>query len=101
MVDAVAAISAVVLFAAVTAATRLSGVFLMSYVRITPRVEAFLKSMSISVLISIVAASAWSAGPRLWLVVGTAALVMVATRSAVGAMLAATALAALVRNVGF
>jgi uncharacterized membrane protein len=101
MVDAVAGISAVVLFAAVTMATRLGGVWVMSYVRITPRVEAFLKYMSVSVLISIVAASTWSAGPRIWLAVLTAALVMVATRSAVGAMLAATALAALARNAGF
>jgi uncharacterized membrane protein len=101
MVDAVAAISAIVLLATVTMATRVGGVWIMSYVKITPRVEAFLKHMSVSVLISIVAATTWAAGPRIWLGVGTAALVMVATRSAVGAMLAATALAALARNFGF
>jgi uncharacterized membrane protein len=52
------------------------------------------------VLISIVAATAWAAGPRIWLGVGTAAIVMVATRSAVGAMLAGTAFAALARSFG-
>ena len=33
-------------------------------------------------LVSIVATTTWAAGPRIWLAVGTAALVMVATRSA-------------------
>ncbi len=53
MVDVAAAISAVVLLALVTMATRVSGVWIMSYVTITPRVEAFLKYMSVSVLISL------------------------------------------------
>jgi uncharacterized membrane protein len=100
MVDATAAISAVVLLAVVTMATRVGGVWIMSYVAITPRIEAFLKYMSLSVLISIVVATSWTAGPRIWLGVGTAALVMVATRSAVGAMLAGTALAAFARSFG-
>lgn len=101
MVDAVAAISAVVLLALVTMATRVGGVWIMSYVRITPRVEAFLKYMSVSVLISIIAATTWAAGPPIWLAVGTAALVMIASRNAVGAMLVGTTVAALARNFGF
>ena len=67
MVDTVAATSAVVLLALVTMATRVGGVWIMSYVTITPRVEAFLKYMSVSVLISIVAATTWAAGPRIGL----------------------------------
>jgi uncharacterized membrane protein len=101
MVDAVASISAIVLLAAVTMATRVGGVWLMSYVAITPRIEAFLKYMSVSVLVAIVVTTTWSAGPRIWLAVGTAALAMAAARSAVGAMLAGTALAALARSLGF
>ena len=104
MVDAFAAFGAVTLLAVVTMATRVGGVWIMSIVAITPRVEAFLKYMSVSVLISIVAAgtwtSTWTAGPRIWLAVGTAALVMVLTRSALTAMLAGTALAALARGFG-
>ncbi|WP_068015741.1 AzlD family protein [Rhodoplanes sp. Z2-YC6860] len=104
MVDTVAAIAAVTLLAIVTMATRLGGVWIMSTVAITPRIEAFLKYMSVSVLISIVAASTWSstatAGPRIWIAVGTAALVMAFTRSALAAMLAGTAIAALVRSLG-
>ncbi len=100
MVDALAAIGAVIILSVVTMATRLSGVWIMSTVAITPRVEAFLKYMSVSVLISIVAASTWTAGPRVWLAVGTAALVMALTRSTLGAMLAGTALAAFARGLG-
>jgi uncharacterized membrane protein len=100
MVDAMAAISAVVLLAVVTMATRVGGVWIMSYVAITPRIEAFLKYMSVSVLVSIVVTTTWAAAPRIWLGVATAALVMVATRSAVGAMLAGTALAAFARSFG-
>ena len=100
MVDGMAAAGAVVLLAAVTIATRVGGVWIMSYVAITPRVEAFLKCMSISVLISIVAATAWAAEARIWLAVLTAAVVMAATRSAVGAMLAGAACAALARSFG-
>jgi branched chain amino acid efflux pump len=100
MVDAIAAISAVALLAVVTMATRVGGVWIMSYVAITPRIEAFLKYMSVSVLISIVVATTWAAGPRVWLAVAAAALVMVATRSAVGAMLTGTALAAFAKSFG-
>lgn len=104
MVDTIAAIGAVTLLAVVTMATRFGGVWIMSTVAITPRVEAFLKTMSVSVLISIVAAStwtsSWAAGPRIWLAVGTAALAMVLTRSTLTAMLAGTALAALARGFG-
>jgi uncharacterized membrane protein len=99
-VDALAEAGAVLLLAAVTAVTRVGGVWLMSYVRITPRVETFLKYMSVSVLIAIVAPAAWRAEPHVWLAVGTAALVMIATRSAVGAMLAGTAVAAAARGFG-
>src|SRR5262245_23335123 len=80
MVDGIAAMGAVILLAVVTIATRVGGVWIMSYATITPRIEAFLKYMSVSVLISIVAATTWAAGPRSWLGVGTAAIVMVATR---------------------
>src|SRR5215472_12482804 len=100
MANTIAAIGAVVLLAFVTMATRVGGVWIMSFVKITPRIEAFLKYMSVSVLISIVVATTWAAGPRIWLGVGAAAFVMVATRNAVGAMLAGVALAAFARNFG-
>jgi uncharacterized membrane protein len=100
-VDAIAAVGAILVLAGVTLATRVSGVWLMSYIRITSRVETFLKYMSVSVLIAIVAPATWRAEPHIWLGVAAAALAMVATRSAVGAMLAGTALAAVARGFGF
>jgi uncharacterized membrane protein len=99
-VNTIAAVGAVLLLAAVTLATRVGGVWLMSYFRITPRVETFLKYMSVSVLTAIVAPATWRAGPHIWLGVATAALVMAATRSALGAMFAGTALAAVARGFG-
>ena len=100
MVETFAAIAAVILLSVVTMATRFGGVWVMSTVAITPRIEAFLKYMSVSVLISIVAAGTWTAGPRIWIAVGTAALVMAFTRSTLTAMLAGTAIAALARGFG-
>jgi uncharacterized membrane protein len=100
MVETFAAIGAVILLSAVTMATRFGGVWIMSTVPITPRIEAFLKYMSVSVLVSIVAAGTWTAGPRIWIAVGTAALVMAFTRSTLTAMLAGTAIAALTRGFG-
>jgi uncharacterized membrane protein len=100
MVDGMVAVGAIVLLALVTMATRVGGAWIMSYVSITPRIEAFLKYMSLSVVMSIVAATTWTAGPRIWLGVATAAVVMIASRSALGAMLAGTACAALARGFG-
>ena len=47
MVDTVAAIGAVLLLTFVTMATRLGGVWMMSHVEITPRIEAFLKYLAV------------------------------------------------------
>lgn len=97
MVNDVSATGAILLLALVTFATRVGGVWIMSYVRITPRIEAFLQYMATSVLISIVAPAIANASPRMWLAVGAAAITMIATRSALGAMLAGTAVAALAK----
>ena len=101
MVDEVAAIGAVLLLMFVTIATRIGGVWIMSYVEITPRIEAFLKYMSASVLISIVVPTTLAASPRIWLAVGAAIVAMIATGSALSAMLIGTALAAVARNIAY
>jgi hypothetical protein len=49
--------------------------------------------MSVSVLIAIIAPTTWRAAPHIW-------LVMAATRSALAAMFAGTALAAAARGFG-
>jgi uncharacterized membrane protein len=98
MVEQSVAVGAVLLMTLVTVATRFSGVWIMSFVEITPRIEAFLKYLAVSVLISIVVPATLNASPRIWLAVGAAAIVMAVTRSALGAMLTGAALAAAARN---
>jgi len=100
MVGDATAVVTVILLALVTLATRFAGVGIMSYVTITPRIEAFLKYMATSVLIAIVAPATLNASPRIWVAVAAAVIVMIATRSALGAMLVGTALAAAGRALG-
>jgi len=100
MVDTVAAVAAVLLLTLVTMATRLGGVWMMSHVEITPRIEAFLKYMAVSVLISIVVPTTLAAAPRIWIAVAAAGIVAAITRNALGAMLVGAALAAVVRYLG-
>jgi uncharacterized membrane protein len=101
MVDTMAAIGAVLLLTLVTIATRVSGVWIMSYVDITPRIEAFLKYMAVSALVSIVVPITAAAPPRIWLAVAASALVSITTRSALGAMLAGVIVAALAKKFAF
>ncbi len=100
MVDTTAAIGAILLLMLVTIATRLGGVWIMSHFKVSPRVEAFLRYMAVSVLISIVVPATRAAAPRIWIAVAASAAAMAATRSALGAMLTGVALAALARNFG-
>ena len=100
MVSDLTAVFAVLLLMLVTMATRFSGVWIMSYVTITPRIEAFLKYMASGVLIAIVVPNTLSASPRIWIAVAAAAIAMIATRSALTAMLIGTALAAAGRAFG-
>ncbi len=99
MIEQSAAIGAVLLLTVVTVATRFSGVWIMSFVEITPRIEAFLRYLAVSVLISIVVPATLNASPRIWLAVAAAAVTMIVTSSAVGAMLAGVAVAAAARGL--
>ena len=99
MVDTVAAVAAVLLLALITMATRVGGVWIMSYVKITPRIEAFLKYMAVSVLISIVVPATLASAPRIWIAVASAAIVAAVTRSALSAMLVGAAMAAAMKNL--
>jgi uncharacterized membrane protein len=98
MIEQSSAIGAVLLLTVVTVATRFSGVWIMSFVEITPRIEAFLRYLAVSVLISIVVPATLNASPRIWLAVAAAAVTMIVTSSAVGAMLAGVAVAAAARG---
>src|SRR5262245_64069477 len=100
MVDNASAIAAVVVMTLATMLTRFSGVWIMSYVQISPRIEAFLKYMTASVLISIVVPTTLADPPRIWVAVVASVAVMIATRSTLAGMLAGTALAAAARAIG-
>jgi uncharacterized membrane protein len=99
MVDEVSAIGAILLLTLVAMATRIAGVWIMSYVEITPRIESFLKYMAASVLISIVVPATLAATPRIWLAVGAAAIAMLTTRSALGAMIIGAVVAGFAKSL--
>ncbi len=97
MVGEGAALLAIAGMALVTYATRAGGVLLMGLVPITPRVEAFLRHLSSSVLVALVAPAALRGEAAALVAVGAAALVMAATRHLIAAMSAGVAGAALLR----
>ena len=94
MTESMSAYLAIALMALVTLGTRLGGAFLMRFVTLSPRVTRFLEAMSVCVLAAVVATFVVNNGTREAAAVGVAILVMLATRSAVGAMLVAMLLAA-------
>ena len=87
----------IAIMAAVTLVTRYGGVFLMSFVRISPRIESFINAMASSVLIAIIVPLAYEGdlGARLALL--TTALLMLAIRKPLPAIAAGIAVAALTR----
>lgn len=81
------ALIAIVGMALVTYATRAGGLWLMVHVPLSPRVEAFLRYLSGSVLVALVVPAALREGPAAWVAVGVAVAVMLATRRTVPALL--------------
>lgn len=82
------------LMAAVTYGVRIAGAEIMTLFRITPRIEAFLKSMAVSVMVAIVASAVAQSGFRENTATLVAAAVMAVTRSSFAAMTAAMVTAA-------
>ncbi|MEZ5863213.1 MAG: AzlD domain-containing protein [Geminicoccaceae bacterium] len=92
--DALLAIGAM---AILTYATRAGGFLVMSMVPLSPRLEAFLRHLSGSVLVAIIFPAAVTSGPAAILAILAAVLVMHRTRNALFAMTAGIGLAALLR----
>ncbi|MDX1458680.1 MAG: AzlD domain-containing protein [Marinobacter sp.] len=90
-------VSLIAIMTAVTLVTRYGGVFLMSFVRISPRIESFINAMASSVLIAIIVPLAYEGdlGARLALL--TTAILMLATRKPLPAIAAGIAAAAAAR----
>lgn len=88
---------AIAVMALTTLATRLLGPAIMSRFTVTPALEGFLNALCSSVIVAIVATVVAQGGWREAAAVAVAAGVMIVTRSAVWAMLAGAACAALWR----
>ncbi len=85
------------LMALVTLVTRLGGVFAMSFVRISPRLESFINTMASSVLIAIIVPMAFSGDAGALAALGTTTVVMLLSRRTLPAIAAGILAAALVR----
>jgi uncharacterized membrane protein len=81
----------IVAMAVATYATRAGGFLLMRWVRLTPRVEAWIRHIPGAVIISLVAPAALTRGPAEALAVIVTAVVMVATKNELAAMSAGIA----------
>lgn len=84
----------IIIIAAIVFFNRVIGAELMGFFTMTPRLEAFLKSMALSVFVAIVASAVASNGLRESAAVIVAAIVMVLTKSAIGSMVAGVIAAA-------
>jgi uncharacterized membrane protein len=81
----------------VTYATRIGGIVLMSRVTFSPRVEAFLRYLSGSVLVAVVVPPVVETGPAAWLAVAAALASMLASRHTLLSLLVGMASAAIYR----
>ena len=90
----------IAIITAVTIVTRFGGVFLMSFVTISPRFESFINSMASSVLIAIIVPMAFSGDAGALAALVVTAVIMLATRKPLPAIGAGIAAAGLVRFAG-
>ncbi|MFO7529167.1 MAG: AzlD domain-containing protein [Marinobacter sp.] len=81
----------------VTLVTRFGGVFAMSFVRISPRIESFINTMASSVLIAIIVPMAFSGDAGAIAALSVTAVTMLLLHKPLPAIAAGIASAALVR----
>lgn len=89
----------ILIMALVTLVTRFGGVYLMSFVHISPRVEGFINAMASTVLIAIVVPMAFDGdlGARMALLV--TAVVMLVTQKPLPAIASGVIVTALIRYI--
>ncbi|RMJ04142.1 Branched-chain amino acid transport protein (AzlD) [Marinobacter litoralis] len=87
----------IVLMTLVTLVTRFGGVFAMSFVKISPRVESFINAMASSVLIAIIVPMAVSGDAGALAALVATAITMLAIRKPLPAISVGLVAAALVR----
>ena len=81
----------------VTLATRFGGAFLMSFVKINPRIESFINTMASSVLIAIIVPMAFSGDVGALAALVVTAVIMLVLRKPLPAIAAGIAAAGVVR----
>lgn len=91
--------TALVVMALVTFVTRAGGLFIMTWIPVSRRVERFLDALSGSVMVALVVPMTLSGDLAMQLAVAAAVAVMLATRNAVLAVAAAMVAVLLVRAV--
>lgn len=90
----------IVIMTLVTLVTRFGGVFIMSFVKISPRVESFINTMASSVLIAIIVPMAVSGDAGALAALVATAVTMLAIRKPLPAISVGLLAAALVRFLG-
>ena len=78
----------------VTYGTRIGGILLMARVTFSPRVEAFLRYLSGSVLVAVVVPPVIQTGPTAWLAVTAALVTMLTSRHTLLSLIVGMATAA-------
>ena len=91
------ALFVVAMMAIVTLATRLGGVWFMSFMPLSTRVEAFLRYLAGSVFVALVVPAVARGGPAAMTAVGVAVGAMLVTRKVMASMAIGVAAAALYR----
>lgn len=81
----------------VTLATRFGGVFIMSFVRINPRIESFINTMASSVLIAIIVPMAFEGDAGALAALSVTAIAMLALKKPLPAIAAGVFAAAALR----
>ena len=87
----------IAVMATVTLVTRFGGVFIMSFVKISPRIESFINTMASSVLIAIIVPMAVSGDAGALAALLVTAITMLALRKPLPAIAAGIAAAGIVR----
>ncbi|MGH8249756.1 MAG: AzlD family protein [Steroidobacteraceae bacterium] len=93
------ALAAILLMGLASYACRVGGYFLMRYVAVTPRVEAWLRAIPIALVGAILGPVAVNGGPAEWLGLATAILLMRLTGNDFISVLASMAAVAVMRAV--
>jgi uncharacterized membrane protein len=90
----------ILLLGVVSHACRLGGFFLMRYVALTPRVEAWLGAIPVALIGAIIGPIAFTGGPPEWLGLATALALMRYTSNDFVSVIAACAVVAGARALG-